>query len=578
MPPPEEEPSAGRLSVFISAETSANAGTLIRVRCLSVNVSAVTGASQDINLFFELCSALKCPWSDYAGILDPFFFCPWTFSVPLDWGGSLLWEFPWAETGLADLEVMIDWGPVGPQDAETVIPWTAMIRRDLADLLPWFQGVETDPGFVLPWDETDRADVNVILPWDRTARADLAIDLPWSLVAAVDLETRLAWLKMQAVDPSSRVPWGKSIPLDVTNFTEFEREYIKQALFKDWNLPWIAVSRIIMYKQNISMTRVSDGAAVRILSGSIDLDVDSWAWELRVTLPSRADADLVRPDPSTGDMVEVELVINGHGPWRFLVKSIQENYAWAKGTYNVIGYSPSFLLGDPGPRITNVYGGQPAETVVSDLLSGTGFSYTWDLLGNTWNLAADSLSVTDSTMINIIKRIPAAVGGVVQTDPGGYNLVLQSRYPISPKNWPTSTAYETLSSGILSMGADPDPQPKFNQVVVSGEIAGVIGTVRREGTDGGNPAPPVVDPLLTNQAVVTERGRVELDSAGYNRVDETLLLPLPGLGLSPKLLTPGRLVLVQDLFASWWGQVKGVSVTWERAKTRQRVVLERVYL
>jgi len=235
-------------------------------------------------------------------------------------------------------------------------------------------------------------------------------------------------------------------------------------------------------------------------------------------------------------------------------------------------------LGDPGPRITRTWDAQPAETVISDLLYDTPYTYTWELLENTWNLAAGCLHVTDATWIKAIQKIPAAVGGVVQTDPAGYNLRLISRYPTSPKNWPDATPDETLLSGILSQGISPRPRPRYNQVIVSGQKDGVIATIRREGTAGDNPAPNIIDPLLTNAAVVTERGRVALDSDGYNKADETLLLPLPGPAASPKLLFPGDLVQIQDLYANWRGQVKAVNVSAESAKTRQQVVVERVYV
>jgi hypothetical protein len=571
--------TGGAFSVIFSATTQASIPALVlyTVHCLAPVFSATSQAAADAGILYALNPGYRFPWAKYPGVLDPWKVCPWSFATPLDHGNSLIWEFPWQEISQTDVGVWLDWGPVAPQDAEAVAPWSRLIWRDMADRLPWCQGAALDPGFIWPWSPTEETDINVVLPWDRTAAADVSVELPWDLVAAMDLEVRLAWGEIEAVDPGIKLPWERSIPLDVSQFTPFEREYIKQRLTKEWTLPWMAAARILMNKQNISLARVSDSQTVHLVSGSVDIDVDSFCWEARFTLPSRADAEVVRPDPATGEMTEVELEANGY-TWRLLVASVKENYTWAKGTYNVHAYSPSYLLGDPGPRITGTWGNQPAETVISDLLSGTDFTYTWNLLENTWNLDTGSLSVTDATWIDVIQSIPAAVGGVVQTDPAGYNLRLQSRYPVSPKNWSGATPDATLMSGILSQGIEPRPQPKYDEIIVSGKTSGVIATVRREGESGDNPAPAVVDPLLTNQAVVKERGRIELDTAGYNKADETLLLPLPGSGYSPALFLPGQLVVVADLFDTWRGQVKAVNVAFEPAKTRQQVTLERVYL
>ena len=564
----------------ISALSESSSPTLGRGFSLSASISALSTPSDDVGMWVDASPALALPWEKYPGTIDTAWALPWEPMEFMDAGNNLIWALPWGEVGHVDVGVMIDWGSVGSCDADNVLPWGGMLHRDADLQVPWLQAIQTDQDIVLPWAKTIDTDAGFVIPWAKTGTADVSTALPWGMLAAVDIETRLAWGKTLAVDVAVKCPWSRTIALDVSNFAGFtqgEGEYVKHALFKDFKLPWIAAARIIMYEQNITFTRVSDGQTVRLLTASVDIDVDSWCWELRVTLPSKTDADFVRPDPATGEMTEVEITINGY-TWRFLIKSISENYAWAKGTYNVTGYSPTYLLGDPGPRVTDTWSAQSAEAVVAGLLSGSGYTYTWDLLENTWNLPAGCLSVSDATWIDIVKKVAGAVGGVVQTNPAGYNLTLQSRYPTSPKNWASATPDHTLMAGIMSQGIQPRQQPKYNQVIVSGQHYGVIATVRREGTAGDNPAPNVTDPLLTNVAVCTERGGIELDETGYNKADETLLLPLPGPGNVPALLLPGDLILVQDLNEAWRGQVKGVTVSTERAKTRQQVVLERNYL
>jgi hypothetical protein len=568
------------LIISISALTDSSAPVLGRGFALPPMISALSASATDTEMWADASPAVALPWEKYPGEIDISLETPWSTASALDRGNNLIWALPWGQVGHVDVSTGLPWGVTDPADVDNALPWGGTLHTDADIQIPWLQAIPTDPDIVLPWVKTIDTDADITLPWAKTGTVDVSTVLPWWMMLAVDVETRLAWGKTLTVDVGVKCPWSKTIALDVSNFTGFtegEGEYVKQALFKDFKLPWIAAARIIMYEQNITFTRVSNSANIRLLSASVDIDVDSWCWQMRVTLPSKTDADLVRPDPGTGEMTEVELSINGY-TWRFLVTELSENYAWAKGTYNITGYSPTYLLGDPGPRITQAWSAQSAEAVVAGLLSGSGYTYTWNLLGNTWNLPAGCLSVADATWIDVVKKVAAAVGGVVQTNPAGYDLILQSRYPASPKDWAATTPDATLMAGIMSQGIAPKQQPGYNQVIVSGQHYGVIATVRREGTAGDNPAPNVTDPLLTNVAVCTERGRVELDETGYNKADETLLLPLPGPGNTPALLLPGDLVLVQDLSASWRGQVKSVSVATERAKTRQQVTLERVYI
>lgn len=566
------------LQISISALTAAAEIAGAKTWHLSLSVSAKTIAAPDMEIWSPCNPSIRLPWEKYAGEIDMAVQSPWSQLTILDARNAASWSAWWREILFIDVGVAAPWSSAEMTDVENILPMGGSILSDIGVSLIWPTTDLSDVGVLAPWARMLSADPGIRLPWDRVSCCDFETELPWQVTEAVDLEIRLAWAKMAAVDAGIETPWSRTIPLDVVNFSPYERQYIKQALKKAVSLPWMAAARIIMSKQNVTFKRVSDDASIGLLPGvSVDQDDGSWCWKMTGTLPSKADADLLRPDPLTGDMVEVELSVNGQ-VFRFLVSSVQENYVWAKGTYNITGYSPTWLLGDPAPRITKTWGAQPAQTVVSGLLSDSAYTYTWNLLTATWNLMNGDLSVTDAQPIDVIKQVAAAPGGIVQTAPSGYELILQSRYPISPKDWASSTPAQSLLSGVMSQGVDPRPQPGYNSIVVSGKNSGVIATIVRSGTAGDNSAPAVVDPLLTAAALVVERGRVELDDTGYNKANETLLLPMPGPGNYPDLLLPGDLVAVQDLTESWRGQVRGTSISVDYAKTRQRLSVERAYL
>ena len=60
---------------------------------------------------------------------------------------------------------------------------------------------------------------------------------------------------------------------------------------------------------------------------------------------------------------------------------------------------------------------------------------------------------------------------------------------------------------------------------MSGINAGVTANVKRTGTNGGNPAPDILEDWLTETQVNTERGQNELAKGG-NQSITTIELPL----------------------------------------------------
>jgi len=92
-------------------------------------------------------------------------------------------------------------------------------------------------------------------------------------------------------------------------------------------------------------------------------------------------------------------------------------------------------------------------------------------------------------------------------------------------------------------------------------------TVSRQPAD--NPADPVVEPLLTTQEAMVERGRNELDDASSNRFTTRLQLPFK------MLIQPGDLIEVQSTQETWRGKVLSTGVSIDRNAINQTLTIER---
>jgi hypothetical protein len=514
--------------------------------------------------------------------------------IPMDvwmrfpWGklaaADALTLFEWAMTDGVDSQAGVSWGRVGVADVDVLASFARVLSVDDRTGSQWNRVDEADRMNGIPWGKVSGKDTGGTVPWNATETADRADRIVWGLLKCLEYAVHLKWGALTPVDERYQIPWTKMRAIDRTSFSAFvpgnekQRERLVSALRR---VPWISAARFIMTQQNITFKRVADNEPVRIISGSFGIDENSWDYQFAGVIPSREDLDKVKPDAlgaGTGKVL-VELSINGYAA-RFLVDAYSENRQWAKGTYSISGRSPACVLG-PGyaPLETRVYTSTTAQQIVANTLSGTGFSYQWGLVTNTWTVNGE-YSVCDKTKIEIISEIAKAVGGIVQVNPLGDTLHLKKRHPVSPKNYGAVTPDEIILSGVLTQGGSYQTSQKYNAVVVRGKETGCYLTVVRENTPGDRIAPEIIDPLLTAQALNIERGRAFLDATGYDTQAMTLELPLPpsGSGQRPKMLFPCDLVEVFDGVETWRGRVTSAEVGFEPARTRQRVGIERCYV
>jgi hypothetical protein len=327
---------------------------------------------------------------------------------------------------------------------------------------------------------------------------------------------------------------------------------------------------------SITLTRLSDGATINVLRASVSIDIDSWAWSMRADLASSADLALVAPIGAT--LQDVELTINGH-VWRFTVESQSRGRRFNQSTFSISGRSRSAALALPYAE-TLTYtetSAKTAQQLALDALQFTGWTLDWQIPD--WLVAANSLSVSEKTPIDIVNQIASAAGAVVQTDPSAMVLHVISRYPIAPWGWSAAIPDIALPDLVLKTAdSNWQPGPPFNRIFVSGEHAGVNLDLTRDGTAGDKVAPMVVDRLLTEVTANRERGRVELSKSGKKSV-ETMDIPLAVPPDEPALILPGSLVQVEEA-TTWKGLAISVSIEASNSSAvtvNQKITVERAY-
>lgn len=326
----------------------------------------------------------------------------------------------------------------------------------------------------------------------------------------------------------------------------------------------------------ITLKRVSDNAPIQVLRASVSIDLDSFTWSFSADLQSAADYDLVQP--SGGNLQTVELGINGH-IWRFVVERRRRGKRFNSRTYSISGRSIAAELAAPYAAATT-YTQSAAANAQALAIASLPFdwSVSWSLVD--WALPVGSLTYTDKTPIEVVTMLAAAAGGVVQAHPSSKTLLVFSRYPVSPWDWATTTPDIAINDLVVkALDSDDQPGPPYNRVFVSGEHAGNVLQLTRDGTAGDSVAPVVVDRLLTHITANRERGRVELSRSGRHS-EESIDLPLATPPDEPALIVPGTLIEVTDGGETWRGLVLSVSIDAVResaAVVNQRITVERFY-
>lgn len=319
----------------------------------------------------------------------------------------------------------------------------------------------------------------------------------------------------------------------------------------------VPIRRVYVVLNHVTLYRWPDGAAVPVFTLSLSLDAASWTWGFEASLPAIAES-LIAP---TDGASPVELVAHVNGTdFRVLAESLSRERAFGEASLRVSGRGRNAVLAAPFAPVLNFSNPNPrtARQLMDDVLTVNGVPLGWDVDWGLvdWNVPA-GVFAQQGTWIEAVAAIAAAAGGYVMPHPNDAVLRVRHRYPFAPWDWSQVTPDLVLPVDAASRESLRWlEKPAYNRVFVSGQNAGVLGQVTRNGTAGNLIAPMIVDPLITEAAAARQRGLAVLADTG-KQFEVGLRLPvLPETGI----VEPGTFIEYQDGSVARIGLVRSTRI------------------
>lgn len=510
-------------------------------------------------------------------------------------------RLPWRIAETRDHEPRIRWDASDAHDAEFCLRWATSTPRDAETRIPFSPGEPLATQTRLAWSNTQPKDIERRLPW-RHARYPHAVQrglpwvrrkandpqrgLPWGKGTPVDHEVWLATGRAKARNPQVRLPWGmSSVPpyqyLPTPPYIPPPQPPVLPCFVPpDWNrvalrfkhanayVPplWgevplafrcndriFRIARSLRMSHSLSVVRLPDRLPLRVSAVSMSTDRDSWAWSFSLRFADRASLLAVAPSPA--GVVSVEITLDGY-VFIALIENYTEARELASRQASASGRSRTAVLA--GPYDPERAYANPAPATAQQLalreLDFSGFALDWQM-GFDWTVPAGAWSYDRDTHMSAITRIAASAGGIVQAARDSDTLIVLPRYPYAPWEIAAATPDMTIEAGsCINLGKRYAAGPGYQGVYVSGRDQGVLVNVYRDGTGGSPYAELVVDPLITDTVPAVARGKSVI-AAGTTREEITLLLPMIQSPAAPGLLTPGKLIEVED---TTWGTYRAL--------------------
>lgn len=484
------------------------------------------------------------------------------------------------------------------------LPWTEGLRRAAATAEIWrdlFRGQR--PAVAAPFTEAARNPLWLTDAWQERHRYPRPpVVIPWgtgkalrrSLVADFGIGrpaliyVRAPWGEARhpppgtstviVINPPGHVPCYNPIPgAPVALVFRDLQPASLDLLFRCTNQPSppgetivIPIRKAYIVVNDIALIRRENSLALPALALSINIDADSWTWGWQARLHARHLDDVLPATP--GAPVEFEAVINGVH-WYLLAEKVQRDRAFPQDRVAISGRGIAAELGAPYAVPTSRTNAidRNAQQLMDDalMINGVGIGWTLDWNLTDWLVPAGIWSHTGSH-IEAIARIAEAAGGYVQAHRTSKILSIKHRYPVAPWAWNSVTPDFSLPSAVTTKeSVSWVENPDYNAVWISGESAGVLASVTRQGSAGDLAAPMIIDPLATHADATRQRGTSILGAAGSQQL-LTLETPiLSGVGIYPV----GSFVQFADGANSRLGIVRSLAINAGK-QTRQTIEVE----
>lgn len=324
----------------------------------------------------------------------------------------------------------------------------------------------------------------------------------------------------------------------------------------------------IFVTNSVDLKRTDDGRNITLLSFSVGIDSNSYAWSFSASVPI---SELSKVNTAIESRIGVDLTVNGH-LWRFILDGCEDSAAFGERSLTIKGKSRAMLLAHPyanhrGYKYdTAMTARQIAEDELNRNAVPSGFTLDWDLVGvNGWNIPANTYSYTGRTPINSLQWIAEAAGGFINADMSEDILHVKALYPVKSWEWHLqATGLVLPQSLILNRTRSRVTKPNYNGVTIYGENDNGIGAlIKRTGTSGGYQPPMITSDLITDNDVATARGIAVLSDVGE----------IGNIGITMPLhadfgvLKPSTLIGIDD-GEQWVGMVRGTTITGRLSSNR----------
>jgi hypothetical protein len=319
----------------------------------------------------------------------------------------------------------------------------------------------------------------------------------------------------------------------------------------------VPIREVYMVTNNVSLVRLVDGAPVPVLSASLSLDVDSWAWRFAASLPGAA---LALVEPGIAGPVELLASVNGT-VFHVLAEQVSRDRSFGQAAIRIAGRGRNAVLDSPyAPVQTFTNSGlRTSQQLMDDVLTLNGVPLGWtvDWGLEAWNVPAGVFSHQGSC-ISALMAIAQAGGAYLLPHAEAKSFRVRPRYPVAPWAWGGVTPDFVLPSAVVTRESMAwMEKPAYNRVYVhAGHAQGVLGQVTRAGSAGDSLAPMVVDSLITTAAAARQRGLAVLADTG-RQVEVGLRLPVLA---ETGIIMPGAFVQYEDGPETRLGLVRSVGI------------------
>ncbi|WP_010490780.1 hypothetical protein [Pseudomonas sp. S9] len=563
---------------------------------------------------------------------------PWSNLQPLSTGATAGWgvgqgrdqfgRSAWRDAPAADLASVLNWDTAAPRSVACGSRWDDVDPKDRSRCLGWNHSIRArDLRLHLIYNPMPgQQDSGVRQVWQRSDEFGPRYDSAGELLASLYVPGSSALqfsFEGQRYSPSSSPlvffdfryePAPRAIqPVDSgvgVSFSSARQLSKRLTLPWGWGRPTEPVPTGITYPDYtgpvyvidtpdepdiletymianlVTLVVLPDRTPIEVTNIKLGLDIDAYSWSFSADVAGRTALNLVKPD--AGGQKTLELTINGW-TWNLLVERYSRKQNFPGERYSIQGATRSQLLAAPYAPLRSNLNAAPinARQAAENELLNTGFTLNWDsaALGPAdWTIPAGAFSYQSQTAMQVIARIAEATGGVIRPARDSDALSVLPRYREASWNWGAALLDRIIPAAIMTeLAGDWTPQPAWNTVYVSGTNQGVGVRVRRTGTAGDNPAPDVLDDLITDTAAARSRGICEL-SKGGNVSIETFYIPLfpPSDTGNPGLVEPAMLCEVREPEGGdiWRGLCLGTDISAEgvgAVRVKQTLRLERHY-